>query len=121
MINFDDIMKESIKGNNLNQPQISDHPYRILTIRYYGSGKTNTLFNLISQQPDIDKFFLYPKDPYEAKYQLLINKCKGSGLKHFNDSKAFIDYSNDMGDCNGTRSQNHLVCKRIFNHLAKSV
>ena len=35
-------------------------------------------------------------DPNEAKYQLLINKHKGSRLKHFNDSKAFVDYSNDI-------------------------
>ena len=48
-----------------------------------GSGKTNSLFNLISQQPDIDKIDLYAKDPDEAKYQFLINK-------------PFIEYSNDM-------------------------
>ena len=39
-----------------------------------GSGKTNALLNLINNQPDIDKIYLYAKDPYEAKYQLLINK-----------------------------------------------
>ena len=38
------------------------------------------------------------KDPYEAKYQLLINKRESTGLKHFNDPKAFIEYSNDMQD-----------------------
>ena len=54
--------------------------------------------NLINNQPDIDKINLYPKDPYEAKYQYLINKHKNVGLDHFNDSKAFIDYSNDMQD-----------------------
>ena len=42
-----------------------------------GSGKTNSLFNLISHQPDIDKIHLYAKDSYETKYQLLINKRKG--------------------------------------------
>ena len=41
---------------------------------------------------------MYAKDPYEAKYQFLINKRKSTGLKHFNDSKAFIEYSNDMQD-----------------------
>ena len=40
----------------------------------------------------------YSKDPYEAKYQLLINKKETAGLKHFNDCKAFIEYSNDMDD-----------------------
>ena len=38
------------------------------------------------------------KDPYEAKYQLLINKIECTGLKYFNDSKAFIEYSNSMDD-----------------------
>ena len=54
--------------------------------------------NLINNQPDIDKILLYSKDPYEAKYQFLINKRESTGLKHFNDPKAFIEYSNDMQD-----------------------
>ena len=62
------------------------------------SGITNQLFNLISQQPDIDKTYLYAKDPYEAKYQFLVNKRERTGLKKFNDSKVFIEYSNDTGD-----------------------
>ena len=41
---------------------------------------------------------MYAKDPYEAKYQFLINKRESTGLKHFNDPKAFIEYSNDMQD-----------------------
>ena len=41
---------------------------------------------------------MYAKDPDEAKYQFLINKRESTGLKHFNDSKAFIQYSNDMQD-----------------------
>ena len=41
---------------------------------------------------------MYAKDPYETKYQFLINKRKSAGLKHFNDPKAFIEYSNDMQD-----------------------
>ena len=83
MINFDDVTKENIKEHNPNWPQIPDHPYRILIIGGSGSGKTNSLFNLISQQPDIDKIDLYAKDPDDAKYQFLINK-------------PFIEYSNDM-------------------------
>ena len=38
------------------------------------------------------------KDPYEAKYQFLINKREDVGTKHFNDSKAFIEYSNNMNN-----------------------
>ena len=72
--------------------------YRILIIAGLGSGKTNLLLNLTENQPDIDKRYLYAKDPYEAKYQYLINKREGVGINHFNDPKAFIDYSNDMHD-----------------------
>ena len=96
MINFDDVTKENKKEHNPNWPQIPDHSYRILIIGGSGSGKTNSLFNLINQQPDIDKIYLYTKNPYEAKYQLLINKRECTALKHFDDCKAFIEYSNDM-------------------------
>ena len=54
--------------------------------------------NLINNQPDIDKIFLYAKDPYEKKYQYLINKSEKIGLNHFNDPTAFMEYSNDMQD-----------------------
>ena len=68
MINFDDVVKENIKEHNPNWPQIPDHPYRILIVGDSGSGKTNSLFDLINHQPDIDKIILYAKDSYEAKY-----------------------------------------------------
>ena len=56
-----------------------------------GSGKTNALLNLINHEPDIDKIYLYAKDPYEAKYQLLINKIESRKyrLKVFKWSKRF--------------------------------
>ena len=98
MNNFDDVEKENIKGHNQNWPQIPDHPYRMLIIGGSGSGETNPLFNLIKLQADIDKICLYANDPYEAKYQFLINKRESIGLKHFNDSKAFTEYSNNMLD-----------------------
>ena len=98
MINFDDYANENNTPHNLRQPYIPDYPYRILIIGGSGSGKTNTLLNLINNQPDIDKIYLYAKDPYEAKYQFLINKRESTGLNHFNDPKAFIEYSNDMQD-----------------------
>ena len=53
------------------------------------SANTNSLFNLIDQQPNIDKIYLNTKDRYKAKYQFLIEKRKSTGLKHFNDSKVF--------------------------------
>ena len=54
--------------------------------------------NLIENQPDIDKRYLCAKDPYEVKYQYLINKREGAGINHFNDPKAFIEYSSNMHD-----------------------
>ena len=98
MINFDDQANENKAQHNAKWPYIPDHPYRILIIGGSGSGKTNALLNLIENQPDIDKIYLYAKDPYEAKYQYLINKREGVGIDHFNDPKAFIEYSNDMQD-----------------------
>ena len=41
---------------------------------------------------------MYDKDPYEVKHKLLINKREIEGLKYLNDSKGFIEYSNDMDD-----------------------
>ena len=57
MINFDDVIKKPS-----------------------GFGKTNSLFNVINQQPDIDKTCLYANDSYEAKCQFLINKRESAGL-----------------------------------------
>ena len=72
--------------------------HKELIIRRSGLGKTNAFLNLIHNQPDIDKIYLYAKDPYEAKYKFLINKRESAGLKHLNDPKAFIEYSNDIQD-----------------------
>ena len=63
-----------------------------------GLGKTNSLLNLINNQPDIDKIYLYAKNPCGAKYQCLINKREKVGLDHFKDPKAFMEFSNDMQD-----------------------
>ena len=90
--------KRRHKKLNQNWPEIPDHPYWILIIGGSGSAKTNALLNLINHEPDIDKIYLYTKDPYEAKYQLLINKRESTGLKYFNDPKTFIEYLNDMDD-----------------------
>ena len=98
MINFDKYTNENKKEHNLNWPYIPDHPYRILIIGGSGTGKTNALLNLINNQQDIDKIYLYAKGTYEDKYEYLINKRESVGLKHFNDPKAFIEYSNDMYD-----------------------
>ena len=98
MINSDDYVNEHKTEHNKNWSYIPYKPYRILIIGGSGSGKTNVLLNLIENQPNIDKIYLYAKDPYEAKYQYLINKRKRAGLNHFNDPKAFIEYSNVLRD-----------------------
>ena len=98
MIHFDDYTNENKREHNSKWSDISDHPYRILIICHFGSGKTNAFLYFINNQPDIDKIYLYAKDPYEAKYQDLISKHEKVGLYHFNDPKAFVEYSNDMHD-----------------------
>ena len=91
-----------------------DHPYRILIIGGSGSGKTNGLLNLINKQPDIAKIYLYAKDPYETKHQFLINKRESTGLKHFNNPKAFIEYSNNMQDVYKNIEEYNIGKKRII-------
>ena len=54
--------------------------------------------NLIENQPDINKIYLYAKDLHDTKYQYLIKIREKVGLDHHDDPKAFIDYSNDMQD-----------------------
>ena len=61
---------------------------------------------MIHSQPDIDKIYLYVKDPYEDKYQYLINKRESVGINHLNDPKTFIEYFNDM----------HKIYKNIDNY-----
>ena len=73
MINFAYITKENRKKHYSNWPKISDHSYRVLIAAGSGSGK-KSFFNLISHQSDIEKIYLYAKDTYEAKHQLLINE-----------------------------------------------
>ena len=82
MINFDNYTNENKTKHNKNWPYIPDHPYRILIIGGSGSGKTNLLLNLIENQTDIDKIYLYAKDPCESQYQYLINKREGVGINH---------------------------------------
>ena len=91
MLNLDDIANKNHKEHNEKWLYIPNHPYRILIFRGFGLGKTNAFLNLISQQDDIDKIYLY-----EEKYELLIKKREDTGIKHLNDTKAFIECSNTM-------------------------
>ena len=61
--------------HNPSWPYIPDHPFRMLIIGGWGSGKTNVLLNLMKiQRPDIDKMYLFSKYSFWSKYQLLINE-----------------------------------------------
>ena len=98
MINLHSITNEKNKEHNEKWPYIPDHSYRILIIGGSGSGKTNALLNLINEQNDIDKIYLYARDLSEPKYEYLIKKRENAGIKHLNNPNAFIEYSNTMDD-----------------------
>ena len=95
MVNLDYYTNENQLQHNSHWPYI---PYRILKVGGSGSGKTNALLNLMNNQPYIDKIYLYAKDPYPAKYQYLTKKHGKVGLNHYDDRKAFTEYSDDMQD-----------------------
>ena len=90
MVNLDSITNKNNKKHNEKWLYIPDHPYRTLIIDGSGSGKTNTLLNLINEQNDIDKIL--------PKHKILIKKCKDAGIKHLNDPNAYIECSNTMDD-----------------------
>ena len=98
MINFDNYTNENKIEHNPKWPYIPDTPYRAIIIGSSGCGITNALLNIINNQPGIDKIYIYVRGPYEAKYQYLIHKHEIVGLDHFNDPRAFMEYSNDMQD-----------------------
>ena len=98
MINLDNIINENNEEHNKKWPHIPDHPYRILIIDGSVSGKTNILLNLINEQQDFDKIYFHAKDLSEPKYEYLIKNRENSGIKHSNDSKAFIECSNTIDD-----------------------
>ena len=95
---IDSICYKRKQKNIPNWPKIPYHPYSKSINGSSGSRKTNPLFNLTSQQLDIDKIYLYPIDPFEGNYQFSFKERESTGLKHFNYSKAFIEYLNDMDD-----------------------
>ena len=94
MLNLDNIVSNKKKSSSEND----DWPFRMLIIGRSGSGKTNTLLNLIDKFHPIDEIYLYAKDTDEEKYQYLINKREQAGIKNLNDPHAFIEYSSDMND-----------------------
>ena len=98
MINFDNYVNENKTEHNEKWPDIPDHPYRVLIIGGPGSGKRNALMNLINEQEDIDKIYIYARDLSEPKYEYLIKKREGVGIKHVNNPNAFTECSNTMDE-----------------------
>ena len=88
MLNLGDITNENNRKHNKKWQFIPDLPYRILIIDGSGSGKTNSLLNLINEK---DKIYLYAKDLSEPKYKCLIKKRRNAIIKHLNDPNAFIE------------------------------
>ena len=75
MFNFDGYTNENKTEHNLKWPCITDHPsIQNINNRRFWIRKKIRLLNLINNQLDIDKMYLYAKDPFEAKDQYLINK-----------------------------------------------
>ena len=98
MINLDSITNENNKKHNEKWPYIPDHLYRILIIGVSGSGKINTLLNLINEEHDIDKVYLYARDLNKQNNKILIKKGNDAGIKHLNDRNTFTECSNTIGD-----------------------
>ena len=98
MINLDSIANKNNTKHNEKWSYIANHLYRILIICGSGSAKTNTLLNLVNEQNDIDKIYLYAKDLSQPLYECLIKKRGNAGTKHLNNLNAFIECSNTMDD-----------------------
>ena len=74
--------------------------------------------NLINNLPDIDKIYLYAKDPYETKFKYLIKKREKVGLDHFDDPKAFMEYSNNMQDVyKNFEDYNPIKKRKVFDDM----
>ena len=90
MISFDNYTNENKTEHN-SRSSIQNNNNRRFWIR-----KNKFIIKLNKQSVDNDEIYLYGKDFYEAKYQYFIKKREKVGLKHYDDPKVFIEYSNDM-------------------------
>ena len=98
MLNLDDITNENNKEHNDKMAIYSRSFVQNFGNWWFWIRKTNALLNLISQQDNIDRIYLYAKELSETKHEILIKKRENVGIKHLNDSNAFIECSNTMDD-----------------------
>ena len=117
MIIFDDVREENRNERKPSWPPISDCPFRILLISGSETRKANALLDLVINQPHVDYIYLYVKDPFEAKYQLLIKKCKNVGLTYCNNFKAFTEYFNDINNIDKKTEKYNLNKRQNFDIL----
>ena len=97
-------------NHNQNWLYVHHHPYIILIIGGSASRKTNVILNLIKyQRSDIDNIYLIVKDPFESKYQLLINEREKVGIDILKNPKAFINYSETMDVVNENLEDYNLI------------
>ena len=94
MFIFHYVPNEDIQENNPKWSETPDHSYRILILGRTGFGKANALLNLINNRLDIDNMFYMLK----IRMKENVNCWESTGLNYLNDSKAFIEYLNDMND-----------------------
>ena len=116
MINLDSVTNKNNKEHNKKWPHVPDHRYRILIISGSGSGKANALLNLIKEQDDTDKIYLYARDLSEPKYESLVKKREDAGTKHFSDRNAFIECSSTMHDVYENIDDDNPNRKKISSH-----
>ena len=91
----------------------------------FDSGSSNSLLNLIKEQDDIDKIYLYVKDLSELKYEFFIKKGENVGIDHFNDPNISIECSNttddfyeNIDDYNPSRKRKILI---VFNDMIADI
>ena len=99
MINLDNITNENNKEHNKKKWAIYSRPsVQNFDNWWFWIRKNKRIANLINEQSDVDKIYLYAKDLNEQKYEYLIKNHKNTGIKHLNDPNAFVDCSNTMDD-----------------------
>ena len=97
-MNIDNYVHENKAEHNEKWPYIPDERYTVIRIGSSGSRKTNALINLINEENDIGKIYLFAWDLSQPKYEYLIKKREDAEIKHLNHPNAFIECSNRIDD-----------------------